>query len=169
MSRNAMLPSQCLLCSLLCVTLHFTAANAEEHPDIGNDLQTGNLGTAQESLMNFLSQHPGHDPPRLQLGTVQFCAAVEKLAQDSYRYGLDPDMRLIPFLRTPVEAKPNLASPGYEDVRATIERFVRSVEQVEKSLSAVNDPQLFWKLDLTAVRLDHNGTSKHSVCPSAEP
>ncbi len=143
-------------CMLVCVLL-VRPAGAAEPPDVSIHLEKGRLADAEKSLTKHLASHPKDDMARFQAGAVQFFAAIENLAQESYRYGLNPNMGMVPFLRTPVEVNPKPEPVTYSDVRGMIERFVAGVERAEKTLSAVDDELLAWELDLTAVRLDMNG------------
>ena len=132
-------------------------AKADSRPDISKDLESGRFSAAAESLSEYLAKQPDDDLSRFQLGAVRFFAAVERLAQDSYRYGLNPNMGMVPFFRMPVGVNPNPEAVRYDDVRGMIGRFVQAVEQAETTLAAVESPQLAWKVDLVAVRLDMNG------------
>jgi hypothetical protein len=104
-----------------------------------------------------LSSNSKDDLARFQLGSVEFFAAIEGLAQDSYRYGLKPNFGVVPFLRTPIKANPKPEAVTYNDVRKMIERFVERVEHAEATLAPIKDKNLAWDLDITAVRLDMNG------------
>jgi hypothetical protein len=132
-------------------------ARADGRPDISKDLKGGHLAAAQEALTKHLSTNRQDDLARFQLGSVEFFAAIEGLAQDSYRYGLRPTGALVPFLRTPIKENPNPEAITYDDARKMIERFVAQVEHAEATLSPIKDSNLSWDLDLTAVRLDMNG------------
>ena len=88
------------------IVLLTSKVNADERPDISQDLKNGHLSSAEESLTKFLSTNPKDDLARFQLGSVQFIAAIQGLAQDSYQYGLKPNVGAIPFLRTPVKQNP---------------------------------------------------------------
>jgi hypothetical protein len=144
-------------CLITCSVVLAERANAADRPDITEELRTGRLAAAEKSLANHLSDQPTDDLARFQLGAVQFFAAVEGLAQDSYRYGLKPNVGMVPFLRSPIEANPHPEPVDYTDVRTMIARFVDAVEQAEATLAPVQDTDLEWELDLTAVRLDMNG------------
>ena len=158
MMRNQMVRRLLTIGSFVaCAVILADRANADNRPDISEDLESGRLAAAEESLTKFLAKQPEDDLGRFQLGAVQFFAAVERLAQDSYRYGLNPNMGMVPFLRTPVEVNPNPGPVRYGDIRAMIERFVQGVEHAEATLAPVKDTRLSWKLDLMAVRLDMNG------------
>jgi hypothetical protein len=129
---------------------------AAEPPNIAEHLRSGRLADAQNAMTAHVSQEQD-DLARFQLGAVQFFIAVERLAQDSFRYGLNPDLRWIPFLRTPIKPNPNPEPVRYEDARAMIAGFVERLEQAQTTLAPINDNALAWKLDLTAVRLDLDG------------
>lgn len=94
---------------------------------------------------------------RFQLGSVEFFAAIEGLALDSCRYGLQPNFGMIRFLRTPNKANPKSDVVTYNDVRAMIERCVARMEHAEARLAPIKDRNLAWDLVITAVQLDVNG------------
>jgi hypothetical protein len=149
-----LLPIGCMLARLIAFTAE---SNADERPDISKHLKSGHLAATQESLSKYLSSNPKDDLARFQLGSVEFFAAVEGLAQDSYRYGLKPNIGMVPFLRTPIKANPKPDSITYSDARKMIERFVAKVEHAEATLAPIKDANLAWDLDITAVQLDMNG------------
>ena len=158
------MPSEQTICRLLrisclvtCTIIFTDQANADERPDISKDLKSGHLAAAQESLTKYLSNNPKDDLARFQLGSVDFFAAIEGLAQDSYRYGLKPNFGMIPFLRTPIKANPKPDAVTYNDARKMIEHFVAKVEHAEATLSPIKETKLAWDLDITGVRLDMNG------------
>jgi hypothetical protein len=132
-------------------------AGADVQPDIARELKSGHFKLAQESLRKYLSDHPENDLARFQLGGVEFFAAIEGLAQDSYRYGLEPNVGIVPFLRTPIKPNPHPQSATYDNVRQMIGRFIEKVEQAEATLAPITDKNLQWNLDITAVGLDMNG------------
>ena len=142
---------------LACLIVFTDQANADVRPVISKDLKSGHLAAAQESLTKYLSSNPKDDMARFQLGGVEFFAAIEGLAQDSYRYGLKPTVGRVPFLRTPIKENPKPDEVTYNDVRKMIGRFVERVEHAEATLSPIKDTKLAWDLDITAVRLDMNG------------
>jgi hypothetical protein len=144
-------------CMVACTVVFKGPANAAERPDISKDLKSGHLAAAQESLTKYSSSNPKDDLARFQLGGVEFFAAIEGLAQDSYRFGLKPNFGIIPFLRTPIKVNSKPQPVTYNDVRKMIGRFVERVEHAEATLSPIKDPNLAWDLDITAVRLDMNG------------
>ena len=123
-------------CLVACGIILSERAGAAERPDISKDLKTGHLAAAQESLTKYLSSSPKDDLARFQLGGVEFFAAIEGLAQDSYRYGLKPNFGMIPFLRTPIKTNPKPDAITYDDARKMIERFVarnRSTEGMQRA------------------------------------
>lgn len=146
-----------IACSVVCAIFVTDQANASERPDISKDLKSGQLAAAQESLGKYLASKSNDDLARFQLAGVEFFAAIEGLAQDSYRYGLQPNFGMIPFLRSPIKANPKPDAVTYNDLRKMIERFVARVEHAEATLSPIKDTNLAWDLDITSVQLDMNG------------
>lgn len=139
------------------VLLAASTVAAEERPDIAEFLAGGQFVPAAEALSKFSASESKDDLARFQLGGVQFFAAIERLAQDSYRYGLQPNMGFVPFLRTPIKPNAQPEAVRYNDVRQMIERFVKQVELAEATLKPISDANLKWELDITKVRLDMNG------------
>src|SRR5207249_1210914 len=117
-----------IACSIVCINLLAPIARGDGRPDISRDLKDGHLAAAEESLTRYLAGQPMDDVARFQLGGVEFFAAIEGLAQDSYRYGLRPNAGMVPFLRTPIKTNPHPQTVTYNDVRKMIERFVAKVE-----------------------------------------
>jgi hypothetical protein len=146
-----------ILCLILICSWRVSTTAAAERPDIGDALKIGRLKKAEAALTKHVADQPDDDLARFQLGTVQFFAAVQGLAQDSYHLGLRPPREAIMFLRMPVKQNPHPAQVSYQDVRAMIQRFVDGLNNAQATLEPVKDNQLSWKLDLTAVRIDTNG------------
>ena len=144
-------------CLVAGIMLLSDQVHAGERPDISKELKDGHFAAAQQSLEKHLSSKPTDDLARFQLGTVEFFSAIERLAQDSYRYGLKPNFGVVPFLRTPIKANPKPDAITYNDARRMIERFVAKVEHAEATLRPIKDTKLAWDLDITSVRLDMNG------------
>jgi hypothetical protein len=144
-------------CLMVCTILFAGSVMADGQPDISQELKSGHLATAKESLTKYLANHPKNDLARFKLGGVEFFAAIEGLAQDSYHYGLKPNIGFVPFLRTPVKENSHAKPVTYNDIRTMIGRFVERVEHAESTLEPIQDKDLAWNLDITAVRLDMNG------------
>lgn len=141
---------------LVCFTSCFVAYSAER-PDIASALDSGQLKQAQESLSKFVAANPKDDLARFELGAVEFFAAIEGLAQDSFRYGLQPNFGAVPFLRTPIKPNRQPEAISYDAARQMIDRFIQRLEHAEQTLSSIEDKDLKWELDITKVRLDMNG------------
>lgn len=144
-------------CVIACNIILVEQTTAADRPDISKELSSGHLAAAQDALTKHLSNEPKDGLARFQLGAVQFFAAIEGLAQGSYRYGLKSNFGMIPFLRTPIKGNPHPEPVTYVDVRKMIERFVKAEEQAQATLMPIQDKNLAWDLDITAVRLDMNG------------
>lgn len=148
------LATGCVLAGMLFIA---NSVVAEERPEIAEFLAGGQFASAAEALAKFSASEPKDDLARFQLGGVQFFTAIERLAQDSYRYGLQPNMNFVPFLRTPIKPNAQPEPVRYDDVRQMLERFVKQVELAEATLKPISDTNLKWELDITKVRLDMNG------------
>jgi hypothetical protein len=114
--------------------------------------------------MARLRKTPKDNELRFSLAAVQFLQAVEGLMQDFYRYGLKHDSGMtpfgrasIPFLRLPVPANPNAEPVGYDDIRQTMQAFVRSLWKAEATLAAMDESEVKLQLDFGKMRLDWNG------------
>lgn len=100
---------------------------------------------------------------RFALGTALFLGAVEGLAADLHRYGLEPAEPFgVPFLRLPVPANPSPETLDYAAYRAIFERFAGRLAAARAELALVDDPALLLPLRPGLVRLDIDGDGAHA-------
>ena len=104
------------LCFTLCLLASSFghAADATSAPLVENYLREGRLADGAQSLAAHLNEYPGDAQARYGLGVLRLLQAVENLAQNSYRYGLQPTSAQLPFVRLPVPANPNPEPLNYE-------------------------------------------------------
>jgi len=137
-------------------------AAADKNDMIVGFLEQGQLAEGRKALEAGLATGK-NDELQFQLGIVQFFAALEKLEQDWYRFGLHDSIfgELIPFLRLPVPQNPKPERVTNELGRKAIADFVQRLGEVTDTLAKVGDDGAM-KVTLRPgmVRLDLNGDGK---------
>jgi hypothetical protein len=102
-------------------------------------------------------------------GLLRFAAAVEKLGQSFYTYGLEaPGSRrggpgMLPLMRMPVPVNPSPEKIDYGKFRAMLEQFVRDADAAEADLALLDDEAFKLPLDLAAVHFDFDRNGKVSA------
>ena len=129
-------------------------------------LYDGRAAAAADILTDGLAVDPGDAPARLALGAVQAMTALETLAQDAYRYGLGGGgiEEAGQMLGVAVPSNPQPEPVGYDDLRATLERFHAGLVAADETLAPLAEligteagRTLQWRVELGRVRLDFDG------------
>ncbi len=129
-------------------------------PLVEKYLIEGKLAEGERALIAHLEKHGTDDQARFGLGALQFMRAVERLGQDLYRHGLrDSSTHGIagPLLHLPVPHNPKPEILTYQDGRAIIDTFSKSMLNAEATLSLITDPKVKLPLHFQIIRLDLNG------------
>jgi hypothetical protein len=139
-------------------------SSAPEAPLAEKYLIEGNLKAGETALLHQLKEHSDDDQARFGLGALQFVRAVEKLAQDMYRYGLRSThatgTNMIPFVRLPVPDNPNPETLTYHQARKILSTFLENLAKAEATLEPISDPNVKLPLHFGLIRLDLNGDGK---------
>ncbi len=129
-------------------------------------LYEGRAAAAAGLLTDGLAADPDDAPARLALGAVQAMTALEALAQDAYRYGLGGGgiEEAGQMLGVAVPRNPQPERIGYDDLRATLERFHARLVTADQTLAPLTEligteagRSLQWRVELGRVRLDFDG------------
>jgi len=129
-------------------------------------LYEGRASAAAGLLADGLTVDPDDAPARLALGAVQAMTALEALAQDAYRYGLGGGgiEEAGQMLGVAVPRNPQPEPVGYDDLRATLERFHAGLATADATLAPLTEligteagRSLQWRVELGRVRLDFDG------------
>lgn len=160
MSRNDH-ASKRWLCSLAIFWLIAGDSNvgaASVSESVAKYLQQGQLAEAQTYLQQQLSERPDDGQARFASGVVGVLAAIERLAQDQYRYGaLSETFRNVPVFRLPIPSNPAPEPVTYPQVRQVLTDFQTRLREAEAELAKVSgDVKL--PLDLATIRLDLTGS-----------
>ncbi|WP_376694052.1 hypothetical protein [Wenzhouxiangella sp. EGI_FJ10409] len=130
--------------SFALLLLWATNAGAETAAEaVDRYLSTASVAEGVEALSGEVEAHPDDAERRLALGFLQFTAAIERLGQSWYRYGLrsrSDFASMMPFLRLPIPDNPEPEPIAYEDGRAVFERMLADFARAEATLAAIDDP-----------------------------
>lgn len=121
------------------------------------DTSSSSLVQRERELDSHLRFAPMDNVVRLNLGTIQFIRAIERLGQSWYRHGIKPASTSAPFLRIPVPVNPAPAVVDYSTFRQILDRFHRDLGDAEKTLSAITQDNVKLSLRLARIRLDLDG------------
>jgi len=147
--------------SLACLFLAATSARAETAAEaVDRYLSSASVAEGVKALSAEVEAHPDDAEQRLALGFLQFTAAIEKLGQSWYRYGLrsrSDFARAMPFLRIPVPNNPEPEPIAYEDGRAVFERMLADFERAEATLAAIGESEVVLDIHPGRGYLDFNG------------
>lgn len=156
--------------ALFTILFWATAAPAQspaQAPDVDAILNSGKLDAGIDELSRFVGQNADNDRARLELGTLRFLRAVERLGQGLHRYGLaDRSIwieNMIPILRLPVPDNPNPEELTYEASRQILITFINDLAEAEKTLSNVDDPAVKMPLHVTDIRLNFGSQQDEAV------
>lgn len=128
-------------------------------------LSEGRLAEAKAAIRE--SQRDSDDALlSAQLGVVQMLEAIETLGQTNYRYGVGKGRRWLPFFRLGVPLNENPEVVTYDKVRDLLQRFIDDLARAEKSLAAVGETPIKWKVDLAKLRVDLDGDGQASEAES---
>ena len=150
-----------------CFVLSERAVQADLSDRFNQLLGQGDLSHAESEFEALVKQHPDDQQARLALGFTQFVQAIERLAQDQYRYGLMQQYaRQIPIARLPVPANPEPQQISYDDVRQMLDRFGVQLKKAEQTLASVNTQDVKLSLFLGRVQLDVDGNGEAAEAES---
>lgn len=97
------------------------------------------------------------------LALLQFIDGIENLTQGFYKYGLNAQTGQdlgIPFFRIPVPPNPNPSKVTGAQVRALLNGFYKSMEQVDNTLQKINKKGFEVKVNLGHIRMDYDANGK---------
>ncbi len=138
-----------------------TSARAETAAEaVDRYLSTASVAEGVEAMSAEVEAHPDDAERRLALGFLQFAAAIERLGQSWYRYGLrsrSDFARMMPFLRIPIPDNPEPEPIAYEDGRAVFERMLADFERAGATLAAIGDTGVALDIHPGRGYLDFNG------------
>ncbi len=123
-------------------------------------LQRGQFAEAEKFLQQQLTAKPDDAEARFASGVVRVLAAIERLAQDQYRFGaLSETFRNVPVFRLPIPSNPAPEPVTYPQVRQVLTDFQTRLSEAEAELAKVTgDVKL--RLDLATIRLDLTGSGE---------
>ncbi len=160
--RTAYLAVVCLLSAIMSTQSPASDAKADppESP-IAGFLKEGRLADGERAMQERLKEAPRDGQARMALGTIQFLRAIERLAQDQYRYGLlQGRITALPLMRIPIPTNDNPEKISYEQARGIIERFTGHLRTAEQTLSKIDVRGVRLPMNFYEVRLDLNGDGK---------
>ena len=144
------------------------SARAEFVEEFRSRLYAGQTSEAVSVARARLAAAPHDDNARFALGAAQFLQAVELLAQELHRYGLQSTyqdqygLTGLPFLRLPVPDNPKPEELTYEAIRKVLATFVANLSGAEATLGQIHSEEVDLPLNLGLIRLDLDGDGKGS-------
>ncbi len=123
-------------------------------------LEKGRLSEGEAAFRRRLRAHPTDDSARFGLAVTQFTRAVERLAQDFYRYGLRDKYDQtagIPFMRLPLPLNPNPEAASYQKFRTIVKTLAENLMQTEVTLAQIKDVDVKLPVRFGMIRMDLNG------------
>ena len=141
------------------------ATAADQPPEINLYLSEAGISAGEDAYERYLQSHPQEAQAHFGLGVLQFFGAVEALAQDLYRYGLNPEPARqfgLPFLRLPVPANPNPETIDYQQWQGVLKTLEQNLQTAATTLGEVGDAPVKLPINFTAIRLDLNGDQRLS-------
>lgn len=129
-------------------------------PPINLYLSQIGISAGEDAYKTYLQSHSPDAQALFGLGVLQFFSAVEKLGQNFYQYGLDPEPARqlgIPFLRLPVPRNPRPAPIDYQQWQVLLEDLHQNLQAAEATLAQVEDASVKLPINFAAIRLDLNG------------
>ncbi|MFN4142930.1 hypothetical protein [Aestuariivirga sp.] len=153
------------LAAAVLLLLTATAAPAQQPvpQQMGDRLRAGELRLLEGELAARLAESPGDDQARFALGATQFIRAVEGLAQDMYRHGLQPPRdaaMLLPFFRFPLPPNPRAEPLDYEKMRAVFKRALEGLGKADATLAGLGNAEVKLPVAVGLARLDLDGNGK---------
>lgn len=158
-----------VLVSMLVLGATLQAAPAQEddeRPLVEAFLHAGLLAEGEAALQVALTAHPEDDQLHFGLGTLRFLRAIENLAQQLHRYGLDPETGRnlgVPFLRLPVPPATAPERLTYAAARGMLAGLLADLRSAESALARVADPAVRLPLRMASVRLDFDGSGSGEI------
>ena len=147
---------------IIIVWLTFTHGASAK--DLAEYLREGEFRQGVEHFSGVKAGGEATNEELFSLGVVQFFAALENLAQDFHRMGLDSRIGQragVPFLRLPVPSNPNPEKASREGIRDSFERFHSHIESVNENLKDLNHGEHFsTPIDIAMIRIDINANGQ---------
>ena len=120
-------------------------------------LYSGRLAQGESELEAKLARNAGDAANRASLGIVQFIKAVEELAQDYYRFGVEPQRGIaVGNMLVPRTANQNPKPISYLDARGIFERFESRLIKAENTLAQFQHSGIKLPIDVSRIYLDMN-------------
>ncbi len=136
--------------------------NADATTD-GDRLRAGELSALETDLTARLAAAPTDDQARFALGATQFIRAVERMAQNMHRYGLEAPrevQRSLMFFRLPVPPNPKAQPLDYEKMRDVFKEALAGFTAAEATLAGMGETEVTLPIAIGLARLDLNGDGK---------
>ena len=136
-----------------------SAEKKHDAPLVEKYLIEGRLADGEIALLAKLEQHSDDDQLRFGLGLLQFLRAVERLAQDVYRYGIHDWSALrtrAPFMQLPLPCNPNPETLSYADARKIAQTFLDKLRQSEATLAQITHADVKLPIHFGLIKLDLN-------------
>lgn len=159
---NVVRTSPLALASGFCIALvilgvSYVHAEEAKAPLVEGYLIKGELAPGEEALRKALAADPASDQLKVELGTILFFRAFERLAQSLYNYGfLQPVRNLGPSDALPLPVNFTPQSIDYPKARAIVQTFVDDLTAAEAELGKANPADVKLPIRFALIRLDVN-------------
>lgn len=149
-------------CLALVATSTSVCCHAQQQPLVEPYLMSGKLTEGRAALEKHLTSNPKDDQARFGLGVLRFVQAVEHLGQSWYEFGIDDNIRQLPFVRLPVPENPNPKQVTYKDARAVLQKMIGYLDESDKSLAKIKATDVKLPLHLFQLHIDFDKNGKLS-------
>ncbi len=127
-----------------------------QQPMVEKYLMTGKLSEGQKVLQQHLEKNPSDDQAQFGLGTLHFLQAVEHIGKSWYRFGVNENIRQIPFLRLPVGENKNPDKVTYQSVRSVLKRVIEHLDASDRALAKIKSRDVKLPLHIFQLHFDFN-------------
>ena len=143
-----------IILAKLAILSPFVSAN-----DLAEYLTYGRFGEGITIFEKGIADDGASNRTKFSLGVLQFFEALEILAQDFYRLGLNNQLdqfQNIPFLRLPIPQNPNPEIATPEEISRTLERFHNNITKVNQILQNLDENEFNTSIDISSIPIDFN-------------
>lgn len=131
--------------------------------ELADYLADGDFAEGAADFQKRMNKGNESNEDKFSLGVLQFFEALEGLAQDFSRLGLNSrsgQRANLPFLRLPVpiNENPELATP--ESINEALERFHARLSNVNKTLQNLDNKNFSTSIDISTIRIDFDNDQK---------
>jgi hypothetical protein len=131
-------------------------------PQFDAFVYSGAFSKGEDIYIRYLKQIPTDDQARFELGLIQFLRGVERLCQNTYKFGPVTSSPFIPLISLPVPPNKKPESVTYDKFRKMIDVFNDDLAKVVATLDRISTDEVAVPLYMGKIRFDINGDKSYS-------